>query len=44
MRAVAQSCFVGTELCVQVEETETLVAHSFVVEVFSFLCHMLARL
>lgn len=40
----AQGRFVGAELRVQVEETEMLVAHSFVVEVFSFLCHMAARL
>lgn len=42
--AVAQGCLMGAELCVQVEEMEILVAHSFVVEVFSFLCHMPARL
>ena len=44
MWTVAQGCFVGAELCVQVKETEILVAHSFAVEVFGFLCHMPARL
>lgn len=40
MWAAAQGCFVGPELCAQAEETERFAAHSFVVEVFSFLCHM----
>lgn len=44
MWAVAQGCFVGPELCAQAEEMEMLVAHNFVVEVFSFLCHMQASL
>lgn len=44
MWAVAQGCLMGAKLCVQVEEMEILVAHSFVVEVFSFLCHMLVGL
>jgi len=44
MWAVAQGCFVGTELRVQVEEVEILVAYSFVSGIFSSLYQMPARL